>query len=102
MLLQRSAFGRIGGAVARQWGDRGFAGSLDFVLRGSGGQSFGCFMARLPRRTPPPAHAARPHQGLQHTSCVRGAVHEPQHRFHSPNAMLMFGSQGRCRWRAST
>lgn len=41
---ERSAFGRIGGAVARKWGDRGFAGSLDFVLKGSGGQSFGCFM----------------------------------------------------------
>ncbi len=51
--VQRSAFGRIGGAVARQWGDRGFAGSLDFVLRGSGGQSFGCFMVRVLRRALP-------------------------------------------------
>jgi glutamate synthase (ferredoxin) len=42
--VQRSAFGRVAGAVARQHGDRGFAGSLDFVLRGSGGQSFGCFL----------------------------------------------------------
>lgn len=46
--VQRSALGRIGGAVARLHGDRGFAGSLNFVLSGSGGQSFGCFMVSYP------------------------------------------------------
>ena len=98
VLLQRSAFGRIGGAVARQWGDRGFAGSLDFVLRGSGGQSFGCFMARPPPPAPPrPALT----QACTIYLASEGRSLSPS-RFDGFKAMLMFVSQGQCRWRAST
>jgi glutamate synthase (ferredoxin) len=70
--VQRSAFGRVAGAVARQHGDRGFAGSLDFVLRGSGGQSFGCFL-------------------------VSGAVQSPvQGRCTAARCMLLLSSQPFC------
>ncbi|CAD7701884.1 unnamed protein product [Ostreobium quekettii] len=40
----RAALGRISGAIAKRYGDRGFTGCLNLVLRGSGGQSFGCFL----------------------------------------------------------
>lgn len=40
----RAALGRIGGFIALRYGDRGFTGTLRLKLRGSGGQSFGCFL----------------------------------------------------------
>lgn len=40
----RAAMGRIGGAIAKIYGDFDFKGSLNLNLFGSGGQSFGCFM----------------------------------------------------------
>ncbi|KAJ9505421.1 hypothetical protein QJQ45_026361 [Haematococcus lacustris] len=39
----RAALGRVSGAIARRHGDKGFRGSVDLTLTGSGGQSFGCF-----------------------------------------------------------
>lgn len=39
----RAALGRVSGTIARQHGDKGFAGSIKLTLQGSGGQSFGCF-----------------------------------------------------------
>ena len=39
----RATLGRISGTIARQHGDKGFAGSIKLTLKGSGGQSFGCF-----------------------------------------------------------
>jgi len=42
----RSLLGRVGGAIAKPHGDNGFAGSVKLELRGSAGQSFGCFAAR--------------------------------------------------------
>jgi len=41
--IDRAALGRVAGAIAKQHGDFGFAGAVDLTLRGSGGQSFGCF-----------------------------------------------------------
>ena len=41
--IDRSALGRVAGAIARQHGDKGFAGTIQLTLTGSGGQSFGCF-----------------------------------------------------------
>ena len=40
----RSFGGRIGGRVAKSYGDQGFAGSVDIELKGAGGQSFACFI----------------------------------------------------------
>ena len=40
----RSALTRIGGCVAKRYGDQGFAGSLNLTLIGSAGQSFGAFI----------------------------------------------------------
>ena len=42
--VDRAALGRLAGAVARQHGDSGFAGTIDITLRGSAGQSFACFL----------------------------------------------------------
>lgn len=39
----RALLGRVSGAIAKQHGDSGFAGMLKLTLRGSAGQSFGCF-----------------------------------------------------------
>mmetsp|Transcript_9319 Transcript_9319/g.16479 ORF Transcript_9319/g.16479 Transcript_9319/m.16479 type:complete len:1638 (+) Transcript_9319:28-4941(+) len=41
--VDRSCLGRVAGAIARQHGDKGFAGNLHIKLTGSGGQSFACF-----------------------------------------------------------
>jgi glutamate synthase (ferredoxin) len=41
--VDRSALGRVGGAIARKYGDSGFTGTLALNLRGSAGQSFACF-----------------------------------------------------------
>jgi glutamate synthase (ferredoxin) len=43
--VDRSSLARIGGAVALKHGDRGFKGQININLRGSAGQSFGCFLA---------------------------------------------------------
>merc|ERR1712176_890054 len=40
----RAVGGRIGGQVAKRYGDNGFAGSIDIDFRGAAGQSFGCFI----------------------------------------------------------
>eukprot|EP00210_Caulerpa_lentillifera_P005313 g5076.t1 len=42
--IDRAALGRIGGAIARIHGDKGFTGTLNLRLVGAGGQSFGCFL----------------------------------------------------------
>ncbi|GAB4817932.1 hypothetical protein N2152v2_004978, partial [Parachlorella kessleri] len=42
--VDRSSLGRVGGAIARKYGDSGFAGTVELVLCGSAGQSFGCFI----------------------------------------------------------
>ena len=42
--VDRAALGRLAGAVARVHGDSGFAGTIELNLRGSAGQSFGCFL----------------------------------------------------------
>jgi formylmethanofuran dehydrogenase subunit C len=41
--VDRSALGRVAGAIAKRHGDNGFAGAVRITLTGSGGQSFGCF-----------------------------------------------------------
>ncbi len=43
--VDRSALARVAGAVALKHGDRGFKGQININLRGSAGQSFGCFLA---------------------------------------------------------
>lgn len=43
--VDRSALARVAGAVALKHGDRGFKGEIAINLRGSAGQSFGCFLA---------------------------------------------------------
>uniref|UniRef100_A0A7R9Z740 glutamate synthase (ferredoxin) n=1 Tax=Chlamydomonas euryale TaxID=1486919 RepID=A0A7R9Z740_9CHLO len=42
--VDRAAMGRIGGEIARHYGDLGFKGHLKLNLLGAAGQSFGCFM----------------------------------------------------------
>eukprot|EP00887_Chlorella_sp_A99_P001969 scaffold18.g1969.t1 len=42
--VDRSALGRVGGAIARSYGDSGFSGRVELLLQGSAGQSFACFM----------------------------------------------------------
>lgn len=39
----RSVGARVSGAIAKQYGNHGFAGSLNFNFKGSAGQSFGAF-----------------------------------------------------------
>ncbi len=46
----RSALARLSGAIARQHGDKGFAGSIKLNLTGSGWQSFGCFAIQVKGR----------------------------------------------------
>lgn len=42
--VDRSALGRVGGAIAKLHGDNGFAGCVELDLQGSAGQSFACFL----------------------------------------------------------
>jgi len=42
--VDRSVGGRIGGAIAKKYGDTGFAGEIKLIFEGSAGQSFGCFL----------------------------------------------------------
>lgn len=42
--VDRSSLGRVAGAVAIKYGDRGFEGAIDLRLKGSAGQSFACFL----------------------------------------------------------
>uniref|UniRef100_A0A383V5K3 glutamate synthase (ferredoxin) n=1 Tax=Tetradesmus obliquus TaxID=3088 RepID=A0A383V5K3_TETOB len=43
--VDRSALGRVAGAIAKPYGDNGFKGAVNLKLTGSGGQSFGVFLA---------------------------------------------------------
>jgi glutamate synthase (ferredoxin) len=43
--VDRSSLARLAGAVALKHGDRGFKGQININLRGSAGQSCGCFLA---------------------------------------------------------
>lgn len=45
--IDRAALGRVAGAIAKQHGDHGFKGAVNLTLHGSGGQSFGCFLATV-------------------------------------------------------
>jgi glutamate synthase (ferredoxin) len=42
--LQRAAFARVSGRIAKRWGDRGFPGKIALNCMGSGGQSFCAFL----------------------------------------------------------
>uniref|UniRef100_A0A2P2LRV9 glutamate synthase (ferredoxin) n=1 Tax=Rhizophora mucronata TaxID=61149 RepID=A0A2P2LRV9_RHIMU len=42
--VDRAVCGRIAGAVAKKYGDTGFAGQLNITFTGSAGQSFACFL----------------------------------------------------------
>jgi glutamate synthase (ferredoxin) len=42
--VDRSVGGRVSGAIAKKYGDTGFAGEIKLLLEGSAGQSFGCFL----------------------------------------------------------
>ncbi|KAI3682337.1 hypothetical protein L1987_82254 [Smallanthus sonchifolius] len=42
--VDRAVCGRLAGAVAKKYGDTGFAGQLNITFEGSAGQSFGCFL----------------------------------------------------------
>lgn len=42
--VDRSVGGRLGGAIAKKYGDTGFAGDIKILFEGSAGQSFGCFL----------------------------------------------------------
>ncbi|CAM6047747.1 unnamed protein product [Sphagnum compactum] len=42
--VDRSVGGRIAGAIAKKYGNTGFAGLLQLTFEGSAGQSFGCFL----------------------------------------------------------
>ncbi|XP_020595546.1 ferredoxin-dependent glutamate synthase, chloroplastic-like, partial [Phalaenopsis equestris] len=42
--VDRAVCGRIAGVIAKKYGDTGFAGQLNFVFKGSAGQSFACFL----------------------------------------------------------
>lgn len=42
--VDRSALGRVGGAVAKLYGDNRFKGTIELNLKGSAGQSFACFL----------------------------------------------------------
>eukprot|EP00884_Botryococcus_braunii_P009765 jgi/Botrbrau1/18790/Bobra.0386s0105.1 len=44
--VDRSSLGRLGGVIAKQFGDKGFPGSININLKGSAGQSFGCFLVK--------------------------------------------------------
>lgn len=40
----RAALGRLAGKVALKWGDFGFEGKIKLNMKGSAGQSFGCWL----------------------------------------------------------
>ncbi|KAL8258587.1 hypothetical protein R6Q59_026540 [Mikania micrantha] len=42
--VDRAVCGRLAGAVAKKYGDTGFAGQLNITFEGSAGQSFACFL----------------------------------------------------------
>nr|CAB3458853.1 unnamed protein product [Digitaria exilis] len=42
--VDRAVCGRVAGAIAKKYGDSGFAGQLNITFNGSAGQSFGCFL----------------------------------------------------------
>lgn len=42
--VDRAVCGRVAGAVAKKYGDTGFAGQLNITFTGSAGQSFACFL----------------------------------------------------------
>ncbi|KAM0863809.1 hypothetical protein ACQ4PT_044345 [Festuca glaucescens] len=42
--VDRAVCGRVAGAIAKKYGDTGFAGQLNIKFTGSAGQSFGCFL----------------------------------------------------------
>ncbi|KAL3533562.1 hypothetical protein ACH5RR_007083 [Cinchona calisaya] len=42
--VDRAVCGRVAGAVAKRYGDTGFAGQLNITFTGSAGQSFACFL----------------------------------------------------------
>ncbi|KAL2320665.1 hypothetical protein Fmac_029634 [Flemingia macrophylla] len=42
--IDRAVCGRIAGAIAKKYGDTGFAGQLNITFTGSAGQSFACFL----------------------------------------------------------
>ncbi|KAK1428911.1 hypothetical protein QVD17_17751 [Tagetes erecta] len=42
--VDRAVCGRVAGAVAKKYGDTGFAGQLNITFEGSAGQSFACFL----------------------------------------------------------
>ncbi|XP_020235974.1 ferredoxin-dependent glutamate synthase, chloroplastic isoform X2 [Cajanus cajan] len=42
--IDRAVCGRISGAIAKKYGDTGFAGQLNITFTGSAGQSFACFL----------------------------------------------------------
>ena len=43
--VDRSAFGRVSGQIAKKYGDGKFKGELNFALTGAGGQSFCAFLS---------------------------------------------------------
>lgn len=42
--VDRAVCGRVAGAIAKKYGDTGFAGQLNITFTGSAGQSFACFL----------------------------------------------------------
>jgi len=44
--VDRSAFARVSGALAKKWGNKGFQGRLTFDLTGAAGQSFCAFLSQ--------------------------------------------------------
>lgn len=44
--VDRAVGGRVAGAIAKKYGDTGFAGEVNLAFDGSAGQSFGCFLVR--------------------------------------------------------
>ena len=42
--VDRSALGRVAGAIAKPYGDNRFKGTVELNLKGSAGQSFACFL----------------------------------------------------------
>ena len=44
--VDRSAFTRVSGALAKKWGNKGFQGRLTFDLTGAAGQSFCAFLSQ--------------------------------------------------------
>ena len=44
--VDRAAFSRVSGQIAKKYGDRNFKGELNFYLTGAGGQSFAAFLSQ--------------------------------------------------------